>query len=173
MKQRGYTVLVICGFLLSAYAGHAQGTSSVAGVELQLLEQLSGTRSVPALPAPTGGSLLNLTQLTQQGSLNAAHITQVGSGNITSITQVGTSNVAVSTITGTGTRSDIVQTGAHNVVEQQLSVDQRRYTVLQQGLNNQLRQVESGATAPAGYEVKMVGQGINMTIQQGQSTYRP
>jgi hypothetical protein len=157
--------------LLGTQRGQAQAVRpTAASVEQQLLDQLSGgPAQLPA--ATTAAGLLNVAQLTQQGSMNAAQITQVGSSNVTIVSQSGTGNVVTSTITGTGTRSEISQTGARNLVDQELAVDQRKYVVQQQGFDNQLKQVERGAQAPPGYEVKMVGNGINMTIQQGRPTY--
>ncbi|QNE42365.1 hypothetical protein F1C16_22355 (plasmid) [Hymenobacter sp. NBH84] len=164
------TILVLLATVQQGWAQEVRNTSLNA--EQQLLEQLVTERSVfQRAAAPT--SLLNVTQLTQQGAGNAAHIVQVGSSNVTLISQVGVDNVVNSTISGQHTRSEIVQQGARNVVDQQLTVDGRRYAVLQQGLDNQLKQVESGAQAPPGYQVQMVGNGMKISIQQGQAAYRP
>ncbi|SNR80313.1 hypothetical protein [Hymenobacter mucosus] len=170
MKTNLFAFLAAATFAISAHQGRAQ---SAAATEQQLLQELrpEQVEGTPAALVSTGR--LNVAQLTQQGTANMAQITQVGSSNLTTITQAGTENVALSTITGYGTTSEITQSGTRNLVDQQLTVNQRQYSVLQQGANNQLRQVESGSQAPPGYEVKMVGNGINMTIQQGQATYRP
>ncbi|RSK33982.1 hypothetical protein [Hymenobacter metallilatus] len=126
----------------------------------------------------------NKAILVQVGSANQATLQQVGTGNVIlaeqmgtrnaqSVTQRGTGNTVVSTIEGNGTTSSIQQAGSYNTVTQELQVDNRRYTVQQQGANNQLTQRESGVAAPPGYDVKMQGNGIRLTIDQGVKTFQP
>lgn len=173
MKIGVIGLLTIGSLVATTQQGRAQEVRSASSnAEQQLLEQLATERSVfqraAAPPSP-----LNVAQLTQQGAGNAAYIMQVGRSNATVVSQVGVDNVVNSTISGQHTRSEIVQQGTRNVVEQQLTVDGRRYAVLQQGADNQLKQMESGPQAPPGYQVQMVGNGITISIQQGQAAYRP
>ncbi|RSK44094.1 hypothetical protein EI291_20290 [Hymenobacter rigui] len=115
----------------------------------------------------------NQAILQQYGNANVILAEQTGVGNTQTVTQSGTANTVISTIEGNGTSSTIRQTGSNNYITQDLQVDNRRYTVQQQGVNNQLTQRESGVAAPPGYDVKMQGNGIRLTIDQGVKTYQP
>ena len=79
----------------------------------------------------------------------------------------GNRNNVATDIVGYNTESVIIQDGNNNRINQELNVDSRRYRVEQKGSNNELNQRESGAAAPPGYEIRMQGSGIRLTIEQG------
>ncbi|GAB3838497.1 hypothetical protein [Hymenobacter jeollabukensis] len=159
--------------------------------EQQLAERL-GTERLPMAPAATVGpntarllqqgqqneatveqryagaaALGNLVQIVQAGAANLADIGQYGAANRTVVDQQGAGNRAESQLTGTGIESEIRQRGNQNVLQQDLSLDNRSYLVEQRGNGNELVQRESGAAPGPGYEVRMVGNGIRLTIEQG------
>ncbi|MDU0371441.1 curlin repeat-containing protein [Hymenobacter endophyticus] len=172
------TSLLLC---CAATASQAQTSGEDNPVPSLVLLQNAGAELnaavAPALP------LINKVMLTQVGSGNQATLlqtgvnntiiaSQTGNQNVQAVAQSGTSNTINTTIVGNGTTSTIKQNGAYNSVEQELRVDSRRYLVQQMGTNNQLVQREAGATAPPGYEIKMQGNGIRLSIEQG-SVYKP
>jgi len=164
---------------------HAQVTTAPDGIPLtaqELMEQLSPAQLISATgqtATPQNQVILqqvgagNTATVNQLGLTNAVLATQNGNGLNTTIEQNGNGNTVTSEISGTGTSSAVVQTGNQNLLQQQLNVDNRRYSVEQQGSFNQLIQREGGINAPPGYEVKMVGNGIRMTVEQGVGTVRP
>jgi hypothetical protein len=159
--------------------------------EQQLAERL-GTERLPVAPATITGpnttlllqqghqneaaveqryagaaALGNLVQIAQAGAANMADIAQYGAANRTVVNQQGAANRVESQLTGTGIEAEIRQRGNQNLLQQDLSLDNRRYLVEQRGNGNELVQRESGAAPGPGYEVRMVGNGIRLTIEQG------
>jgi hypothetical protein len=192
MKTR-YISLLLAVLGLATTLAQAQTQTQIKeskegiSTEQQLAEQL-GTDQLVSLPANSAnravltqdgnnnsanidqrlfGGAGNTAAVLQLGNVNTANVTQMGSGNVTSVKQTGNRNRVNTDIEGYNTESNIVQTGNNNQVNQDLNVDSRRYKVEQQGNNNQLNQRESGSTAPPGYEIRMQGSGINLTIEQG------
>lgn len=115
-------------------------------------------------------SLGNLVQIVQAGAANLADIGQLGGANRTLVEQRGAGNRVESQLTGTGIEADIRQQGNQNVLQQDLSLDNRSYLVEQRGNGNELIQRESSAAPGPGYEVRMVGNGIRVTIERGVAT---
>lgn len=115
------------------------------------------------------GALGNLVQIVQAGAANVADVAQYGAANRTLVDQQGQHNRIESQLTGTGIEADIRQRGNQNLLLQELSQDNRRYLVEQRGNGNELVQRETGAAPALGYEVRMVGNGIRITIEQGQA----
>ncbi|RTQ48204.1 hypothetical protein EJV47_17395 [Hymenobacter gummosus] len=109
----------------------------------------------------------NLVQIVQAGAANVAAISQYGAANRTDVEQRGHGNSVDSQLSGTGIESVIRQTGNQNEVQQELSQDNRRYVIEQQGSRNELNQRETSAAPAPGYEVRMQGNGIRLTIEQG------
>ncbi|RAK63486.1 hypothetical protein [Hymenobacter edaphi] len=132
----------------------------------QLLQQ--GSQNEAAVEQRYAGAALgNLVQIVQAGAANLADIGQIGAANRTVVEQRGAGNRIESQLTGTGIEAEIRQRGNQNLLQQDLSLDNRRYLVEQRGNANELVQRESGAAPGPGYEVRMVGNGIRLTIEQG------
>lgn len=175
MKTKWLTftfLLLCCGVTVS----NAQVDKEDSTVPNLVLLQNAGAELnaavTPALPLANKAMLAqvgsgNQATLLQTGVSNVIIAAQTGSQNVQAVAQSGTGNTASTTIVGNGTTSNIRQNGAYNSVDQELRVDNRRYMVQQMGTNNQLVQRETGAAAPPGYEIKMQGNGIRLSIEQG------
>ncbi len=122
-----------------------------------------------AMQRGSTASLSNLVMIEQAGVANMSQISQQGSGLRTTVQQRGTGNMAASDLRGDNLESLIQQTGDDNLVLQQVQGQDQRYVIQQEGVGNELRQIETSATT-RGYEVYQRGNGIRMTIVQGQAT---
>jgi Curlin associated repeat len=190
-----YVLLMVVTAMLGLAPLTGQGQNAeregISG-EQQLAERLGTERlpltSAPPLDGPNTSVLLqtgeqnqatvqqryagatghgNLVQIVQAGAANVADIGQYGAANRSSVDQQGNGNRVDSQLTGTGIESVIRQDGNQNAVQQDLSQDGRRYLIEQQGSHNELNQRETSAAPAPGYEVRMQGTGIRLTIEQG------
>ncbi|WP_139920724.1 hypothetical protein [Hymenobacter sp. DG01] len=181
MKRSIYG-LIVAPVLLWSLSAQAQSEKPEGKSEEQaLIEQLgaqpAATESI-ALPVANRTTLVqvgasNEALLRQSGVNNVINASQSGALNQYEIIQNGVANSVNSLIVGSNTSSAIRQEGDYNKVEQELRVDGRQYTVQQLGSNNELTQRETGSAAPAGYDIKMQGNGIRLTIEQGVKTFQP
>lgn len=114
------------------------------------------------------GGPFNLVMIEQAGAANITQVSQQGNGLRTTVQQRGTGNVAESELRGENLESLIQQNGEDNLVQQQVQGNDQRYVIQQEGVGNELRQVETSSTN-RGYEVHQRGNGIRMTIVQGQA----
>lgn len=174
-------------------AGQAQATDRDDLSDEQQLVERVGSERLPLTPAVDGpnttrllqqgnqneaqvqqryagaAALGNLVQIVQAGAANVADVSQYGAANRTLVDQQGRGNRVESQLTGNNIEADIRQRGNQNEVQQDLSQDNRRYLIEQRGNNNELVQRESSTAPVPGYEVRMVGNGIRITIERGQA----
>ena len=111
----------------------------------------------------------NTTAVTQLGNNNLFDLTLTGNNNPVSVQQLGNNNVYDMDLNATNTPVSLVQNGSGNRVNNNLAGSNRAYNIGQFGNNNLLNQVEGNASMlQQGYSVQMRGNGIRMTISQGQ-----
>jgi minor curlin subunit len=151
-------------------------TTDTRNAALLLQNGLSNSATINQL---SQGLPLNQATIVQAGTGNTLGLDQVGAGNQTSFSQAGDANQAAlrqngatNTITGrvTGNNNsvEVEQQGFGNQYSTQLTGNQGRYTIEQLGNNNSLTQRETSAATPLpGYEVKMEGSNMRLTIEQG------
>jgi hypothetical protein len=110
----------------------------------------------------------NMLGLTQTGSDNKTNFSQNGTGNQAALRQQGTSNAIDGQVTGNDNEVVTSQQGTGNQYSTQLAGSRGRYTIEQLGNNNSLTQRESATSTPLpGYNVKMEGSNMHLTIEQG------
>ena len=139
----------------------------------------SGVSNIATIDQASMGRPTNGAAVVQAGTGNVLGLYQVGSGNQTSFSQTGdanqaalrqngTTNTIVGRVAGNGNNVDVDQVGTGNQYSTQLTGNQGRYVIDQVGNNNTLTQRETSATTPLpGYEVKMEGNNMHLTIEQG------
>ena len=124
------------------------------------------TNQAVVVQAGTGNTL----GLDQTGTGNQTSFVQAGDDNQASLRQNGTANTIVGRVAGNGNNVNVDQQGASNQYSTQLTGNQGRYTIDQLGNNNTLTQRETSTTTPLpGYEVKMEGNNMHLTIEQGKA----
>jgi minor curlin subunit len=110
----------------------------------------------------------NVLGLTQTGAGNRTDFSQTGDANQAALRQNGTANTIVGQVTGNNTNVDVDQAGIGNQYSTQLTGNQGRYVIDQVGNNNSFTQRETSTSTPLpGYEVKMEGNNMHLTIEQG------
>lgn len=123
------------------------------------------TNQAVVVQAGTGNTL----GLDQNGTGNQTSFVQTGDDNQANLRQNGTTNTIVGRVTGNNNNVNVDQLGAGNQYSTQLMGNQGRYTIDQLGNNNTLTQRETSTTTTPlpGYEVKMEGNNMHLTIEQG------
>ena len=155
-----------------------------------VVPSLRNARNLSALQQTGNGNQATITQVStgndfnqalimQVGAANAADLSQYGAGNAASLRltgdqnkgrleQDGGSNAADMRLTGNNNNLDVLQNGQGNSATLDAVGSNRRYGVSQIGDNNVLTQQEGlNSSLPKGYNVEMRGNGIRMTIEQG------
>ena len=137
---------------------------SLAAPANQALMVQVGNANVLGLTQTGAGNRLNAVQI---GSGNTADFVQDGISNTSTLAQKGSQNAIKGLVDGDRNQLNVVQTGNGNEVDSELRQNGRRYNITQLGQDNTLTQKETSAQSPQGYNVLMVGRGINITIEQG------
>lgn len=110
----------------------------------------------------------NILNLTQTGSNNQTGFSQTGNYNQAALRQQGNGNIVLGQVAGDNNMIDATQQGTGNQYSTQLTGNQGRYTIEQLGNNNSLTQRETSTTTPLpGYNVKMEGSNMHITVEQG------
>ena len=150
---------------------------------LSAVEQ-TGSGNQAAITQVNSGAGFNQALIIQVGALNAADLSQYGTGNSAMLRltgdqnkgrleQTGSNNTSDLRLTGNNNNLDLSQNGQGNTATLDAAGNNRRYGINQVGDNNALTQQEGlNSTLPRGYNVEMRGNGIRMTIEQG-NVYRP
>ena len=106
------------------------------------------------------------------GSCSAA-LRLTGNKNTGNLGQNGSSNTSDMRLTGNNNNLDVTQNGQGNSATLDATGSNRRYVINQLGDNNVLKQQEGlNSSLPRGYNVDMRGNGIRLTIEQG-NVYHP
>lgn len=112
----------------------------------------------------------NFLGLHQTGSDNQASFSQAGRYNQAALSQQGTGNRIYGQVAGNDNDLTATQQGTGNQYATQLTGSQGRYTIEQLGNNNRLTQRETSSSTPLpGYDVKMEGNNMRLTIEQGKA----
>lgn len=185
-------LVLITGFLATGFCAQAQQRNedkTYTSNEQQIaeaigLERLVTVRDLPvnsrnlsvllqegdnnrAITTQRNDALLsNQVAITQVGAFNDTEASQVGNNNRTVVRQTGTLNVVRSEVVGSNNQTDIAQDGDRNQVMQQFNADNQTYRIVQDGYDNVLEQRGVSTTAPLGYDIKMEGSGIQISIEQ-------
>jgi hypothetical protein len=127
-----------------------------------------GTLPNQATVAQAGtGNYLNILQI---GFNNQTNFSQTGNTNQTTLQQNGSGNAVRGRVVGNDNALDVQQQGLNNSYSTQLLGNQGRYNIDQLGNNNSLTQREASTTTPLpGYDVKMEGSNMHITIEQGKA----
>lgn len=136
------------------------------GNSVTINQATQGLLPSQAVIVQTGNN--NLLGLDQTGSGNQTNFSQIGDANQTTLRQTGTTNAITGRVAGNNNNVDVNQVGDSNQYSTQLTGNQGRYVIDQVGNNNSLTQRETSTTTPLpGYEVKMEGNNMHLTIEQG------
>jgi minor curlin subunit len=146
----------------------AASVMPAASQDQAIIMQHGAANEATATQRYGAGGPSNLVMIEQAGAANITQVSQQGNGLRTTVQQRGTGNVAESELRGENLESLIQQNGEDNLVQQQVQGNDQRYVIQQDGVGNELRQVETSSTN-RGYEVHQRGNGIRMTIVQGQA----
>ena len=142
-----------------------------SGNQAGITQVSTGTGSNQALILQVG--TLNAADLAQYGSDNSASLRLTGNKNTGSLGQNGSSNTSDMRLTGNNNNLDVMQNGQGNSATLDATGSNRRYVINQLGDNNVLKQQEGlNSSLPRGYNVDMRGNGIRLTIEQG-NVYHP
>lgn len=126
---------------------------------------LSGPANQAAIVQSGNGNTLSLDQL---GTGNQTSFSQTGDANQAAIRQSGTTNTIVSRLAGNSNNVNVEQSGTGNQYSSQIIGNQGVYKIDQVGNYNTLTQRETSTATPLpGYEVKMEGNNMHLTIEQG------
>ena len=133
------------------------------------IEQVSlGTAPNQALVVQAGAA--NVAGLNQYGSGNAAALVLTGDRNSGDINQLQNANSFNGDIKGDRNTLNVLQDGNSNHSKLDAEGTGRTYNITQVGDRNNLTQIEGvNSTAPLGYDVKMVGHDMHVTILQGRT----
>lgn len=146
--------------------------------------QQSGNNNQAAITQVSTGSGINQALIIQVGASNSADLTQYGTDNNATLRvtgdknsgrleQNGSNNTYDTRLTGNSNNLDVVQNGQGNSATLDATGNNRSYQINQIGDNNMLKQQEGvNSSLPRGYNVEMRGNGIRMTIEQG-NVYHP
>jgi hypothetical protein len=130
--------------------------------------QQMGTGNTAVINQTNQAILANQAGIQQTGTGNVLNLTQTGSNNQTGFSQQGSGNNILGQVAGDNNTIDATQQGTGNQYSTQLTGNQGRYTIEQLGNNNSLTQRETSTTTPLpGYNVKMEGSNMHITVEQG------
>ena len=106
----------------------------------------------------------NIGIIIQNSNNNNSQLTQSGSGNNNVLVQNGTFNSITSNVSGDLNNSLLVQDGTNNKINQDLGVSGRNYYFMQLGANNTIMQDENSQVYSKSYSIYQIGNDMHLII---------